>query len=71
MPQFAYKALQLDGALVEGVETLEHAGDLAVDEPDRGLHTLAAVAVAAVAQFDGLVLTGRGAARHSRAPSRG
>ena len=58
--------LAVDGALVEGVEALQHAGDLAVDEPDRGLHALAAVALAAVAQLDRLVLAGRRAARHRR-----
>ena len=54
----------VDAALVEGVETVEHAGDLVVDETDRVQHAFAHVAVAAVAQLDRLVLAGRGAARH-------
>ena len=56
--------LAVDAALVERIEALERLGDLGVDEADGGQHALAAVAVAAVAQLDGLVLAGGGAARH-------
>ena len=37
---------------------------------DRGAHALAAVALAAVAQLDGLVGAGAGAARHDGPPAR-
>ena len=53
-------------ALVAAVEPEHGVGDLAVDVLDRGAHALAAVALAAVAQLDGLVGAGAGAARHGR-----
>ena len=61
---------RVDDALRHRVEAVEGVGDLAVDEADGALDALAAVAVAAVAQLDGLVLTCRGAARHGGAPGR-
>ena len=62
--------LAVDGSLVERVEAVEHAGDLVVHEPDGGEHALAEVPLAAVAELDRLVLTGRRAARH-RGPAPG
>ncbi len=62
--------LAVDAALLGRVEAFEHAGDLGVDEADRGLHTLAAVAIATVAELDRLVLARRGSARH-RGAARG
>ena len=48
----------------------ERVGDLAVDVRDRPRDALAEPRVAAVAQLDRLVLAGRGARRHGRAPER-
>ena len=59
---------RVDDALRHRVEAVEGVGDLAVDEADGVLDTLAAVAVAAVAQLDGFVLAGRRAARHGGTP---
>ena len=56
--------LVVEEALVGGVEADDGVGDLGVDVLDRGAHALAAVALAAVAQLDGLVGAGAGAARH-------
>ena len=56
--------LGVDETLFERVDAAQHVGDLAVDVPDGGLHALAEVAIAAVAQLDGFVLTGRGARGH-------
>ena len=70
--------LPVDVALVEGVEAEQQVGDLTVDEPDGVEDALAAVAVAAVPQLDGLELAGGrpdwerwpGPGRRSRGPPR-
>ena len=56
----------VDLALVVGAETLDGRADLLDHRVDGLLHALAEVAVAAVAQLDGLELPGRRAARHGR-----
>ena len=58
----------VDDALVGGVEAKELLGDLVVHVVDGLQHGLAAVAVAAVAQLDRLVLAGRSARGHRGAP---
>ena len=60
----------VDEALGERVEAAQLVGDLAVDELHGRADTLAAVAVAAVAQLDRLVLAGRRPARHRGAAVR-
>ena len=62
--------LVVEEALVGRVEAHDGIGDLGVDVLDRGADTLAAVAVAAVAQLVRLVRAGAGAARHDGAPTR-
>ena len=52
------------------VEPDDGVGDLAVHVLDRGAHALAAVALAAVAQLDGLVGAGARAARDDGPPAR-
>ena len=54
----------VDEPLLERVDAVEQVGDLAVHVADRGGDALAAVALAAVAQLDRLVLAGRGTGRH-------
>ncbi len=61
--------LGVERALVGAVEAHDGIADLAVDEPDRGLHALAAIALAAVAQLHGLVRAGARTARHGRPPA--
>ena len=57
--------LGVHGDLVGGVEPLEPRAEHLVHVPHRLQHALAAVALrVAVAEFRGLVLAGRGAARH-------
>ena len=58
----------VDAALVGGVEPEERVGDLAVDVADRAGDPLPQPGVAAVAELDGLVLTGRGTGWHRREP---
>ena len=60
----------VDQRLVPGVHAAERPGDLPLDVLDRLGHPLAAVALAAVAQLQGLAAAGRGAGRHRRAPPR-
>ena len=74
-PALVVRAVELDeggvdGPLVERVDAVELVGDLAVHVRDRVRHALAAVAVAAVAQLDRLVLAGRRPARHRGAAER-
>ncbi len=59
---------RVDRALRRGIEALEGGGDLTVDVADGLADALAAVALAAVAQLDRLVLAGGRAARHGGAP---
>ena len=54
---------QVDAALVERLHPLEGVADLVVDVRDGAGHALAAVAVAAVAELDGLELAGGRAGR--------
>ena len=62
----------VDVALGNGWPSPDGIGDLAVDVSHRGEHAFAAVAVAAVAQLEGLVGAGGGTARHGRpAPGSG
>ena len=60
----------VDQPLIVGVEPDDGGRDLVEHGLDGLLDALAAVAVAAVAEFDGLVLTGRGAGGH-RGPGEG
>ena len=60
----------VDEALIVGVEPDDGRRDLVEHGLNGLLHALAAVAVTAVAQFDGLVLTGRSAGGH-RGPGEG
>ena len=60
----------VDEALVVGVEADDRAGDRVDDAGDGLLHALAEVALAAVAQLDGLEGAGGGAAGHGRATER-
>ena len=61
--------LDVDQSLLEGIDAAQRRGDLAVDVADCGCHTLAEVSLAAIAQFDRLVLAGRCARRHRGAPA--
>ena len=58
----------VDQPLIEALEADDRLGDLPVDVRDGPLHTLAAVAVAAVPKLDGLVGAGAGPARNRRPP---
>ena len=69
VPSSAHE-LGVEHPLVGGVEPDDRVADLAVHVRDRVLHALAAVAVLAVAELDGLVRAGAGAARH-RGPAPG
>ncbi len=59
----------VDQPLVQGLEPDHRLADLVIDVGDRALDTLAAVAVAAVAQLDGLVRAGARPARDGRPPA--
>ncbi len=54
----------VDGALLDRVQADDGGRDLVEHTLDGLLHTLAAVAFAAVTQFDGLMLTGGGTGGH-------
>jgi len=60
----------VDTTLVGGLEAEQDVGELAVDVGDRGGHALAAEAVAAVAQLDGLELAGARPGGHDRPAAR-
>ncbi|CAG7001180.1 hypothetical protein PICSAR164_02797 [Mycobacterium avium subsp. paratuberculosis] len=74
-PRLVRGAVQVDQrlvhqALVVGVQPDHRRADLVQHGLHRLLHALAAVPLPAVAQFDGLVLTGRRPGRHRRAGER-
>ena len=60
--EFAHHAV--DARLVLGVHARDGVEDLAIDRVDGLLDALAAIALAAIAQFHRLVRAGRGARRH-------
>lgn len=57
----------IDAALVAGIKARERLADLAIDRLDRLAHPLAAIALAAIAQFVSLMCAGRGPRRHGGA----
>ena len=69
VPSSSIRAVSIE-PLAERVAAAQLVGDLAVDVADGLLDALAAVALAAVAQLDGLVLAGGRAARHRRPAAR-